>query len=310
MRNVTPLKGVDTPVWQYMRYSPVATGNGVCMATDPRGASRYIYIFYSSSSFWRYDIYTDTYQQLASPGALGSSGTAGGTGTCMRYDTSKGYVWLLLGATTTVGFGYYNIATDTWTTSTSPTGASSYDYQLVHTDSTVNAAGNDDYLYLAGNGATTFKRYSISGNAWTTLTAMPATPGNGCMGFWGYTQDPNLLYFFRGNATSTLYTYSISAGTWATPTIRPTIETYNTGSCGTYIADKNMYVLQKDNTHRCYAFNLATNEIEPFGYIPYVAGTNVTGDKMVNVKTPDGSQFVYYHRQSGQEMFRNMVYWY
>jgi hypothetical protein len=71
-----------------------------------------------------------------------------------------------------------------------------------------------------------------------------------------------------------------------------------------------MYVFQKDNTHRCYAFNLATNEIEPFGYIPYVAGTNVTGDKMVNVKTPDGSQFVYYHRQSGQEMFRNMVYWY
>lgn len=309
MRQSTPLKGVDIPVWQYLRYAPVASAAGTVMCNDPRGTGRYIYIIYSITSFWRYDVYTDTYQQLASPNALGGSGTWG-AGTCMRFDASKNQIWLLNGYTTTAGFGVYDIATDVWTQKTGPAVAWATDAQLIHPDTTVAATtASDDYIYLAGNNATTFKRYSISANTWSDMAVAPGTLGAGLMAFWAYNQDVNSIYVFRGGGTATLYKYSISGNTWSTVTIRPTIETFNTGSCGSYYQDKGMYIFQKDNTHRLYAFNIATSEIEPAGIVPYVGGTAIAGDGLADVKTPDGTTFIYFRRHSATEFFRTMIHW-
>ncbi len=43
--------------------------------------------------------------------------------------------------------------------------------------STYSIEGNDDYLYLLGNGAVTLYRYSISGNSWSTLSPGVARGG-------------------------------------------------------------------------------------------------------------------------------------
>lgn len=55
--------------------------------------------------------------------------------------------------------------------------------------------GNDDFMYLLGNNAVTMYRYSISGNAWTTMaptTARGAAPGAGMSANWaGNTGDTN-----------------------------------------------------------------------------------------------------------------------
>lgn len=314
LRGRTPVKGMDLPTWQYVRPQPAAAGAGCATAIDCRGTNRYMYIIYSITSFWRYDTYTDTWQQLANPNALGGSGTWG-AGTCMRFDPSKGtagYVWLLNGYTTAAGWGYYDIAADTWTQKTLPATAWATDGQLVHTDPafpTTAGLGNDDFIYLFGNNGTVVKKYQISTDAWTTLAASPAAIGAGNMAFWAYQQDADKIYVFRGAGSSTLYSYSISANTWATLTPKPATETFNTGSCGSYLADKNKYIFQKDNSHRLLALDLATNTIEPAGTVPYSGGTAVAGDGLFDIKTSDGSLFVYFRRHSATEMFRTMIHW-
>jgi hypothetical protein len=129
------------------------------------------------------------------------------------------------------------------------------------------------------------------------------------MAFWAYQQDADKIYVFRAGATSTIYSYSISGNSWTTLTVKPSTETFTTGSCGSYVADKNKYVFQKDSTHRLLALDLATNTIEPAGTVPYSGGTAVAGDGLWDIKTSDGSLFIYFRRHSASEMFRTMLHW-
>jgi hypothetical protein len=302
---------VDVPTWQYMRYAPVTAGAGSCCVTDRRGTHRYVYFMYGVSSFWRYDTITDSFQQMASPGALGGSGTWG-AGTVMIFDPTngaEGRLWLLNGYTTTAGWGYYDIATDTWTARTVPGGAFAVDAALAHTDPGYHVSGNGDHIYLAGNNGTVFKRYVISTNTWSDMAAAPGTIGAGCMMFWGWSQDPNAIYLFRGNGTSTLYKYSISGNSWSTVTTIPSIETLTTGSSGAYMPGKNGYAFQKDNSHRMYFLDLATNKIEPFGTAPYIGGTAHAGDALFDIVTADGLRYLYFRRHSATELFRTLVFW-
>ena len=62
--------GIDVPVFQWMRFLPVASAAGCCMCTDERGTNRYIYFVFAAAGFWRYDTYTDSWQQLANPSAF------------------------------------------------------------------------------------------------------------------------------------------------------------------------------------------------------------------------------------------------
>lgn len=305
---------VDLPVWQYVRYAPATAAAGNAMVTDLRGTHRYIYAIYSVASFWRYDTITDTWQQLASPGALGGSGTWG-AGTTMIFDPSRGtagWIWLINGYTTTPGFGYYDIATDTWVSRALPiTTAWGTDGQLVHTCSTYHTSGNDDHIWLVGNNATTLYRYSISGNSWSSaFTAAPAAIGAGCIAEWCWSFNTDRIYVFRGAGTATLYFYSISGTSWSTVTWRPSsVETLTTGSAGIYDPDANRIYIQRDNTHRVWAFDLATSEATPSGTAPFVAGTAHAGCGVMYIKTADGLKFIYFRRHSGTEFWRTLVFW-
>ena len=73
--------------------------------------------------------------------------------------------------------------------------------------------GSGDYIYvLAGGVGTTFYRYSISGNSWSTMTAIPASVSSG-----GdiISTGNDYLYAHRGSSAKDFYRYSISGNSWS-----------------------------------------------------------------------------------------------
>ena len=81
-------KGIDLPVWEWLRFNPVgntAAGWTTCTAYTQ---DRYIYLITTTAApngFWRYDTYSDSWQTLATPNtALLTVGT-------MYYDEREGF---------------------------------------------------------------------------------------------------------------------------------------------------------------------------------------------------------------------------
>lgn len=69
----TLTRGVDLPTWEWTRFAPQAsTSSSVsCYAENPNVLwekhGRYIYYLITSTQFWRYDTWSDVFQQLSSP---------------------------------------------------------------------------------------------------------------------------------------------------------------------------------------------------------------------------------------------------
>lgn len=86
-------KQIDTPVWEWTRFIPVQTATVSCMASgDLPADSRYIY-YINVSALYRYDTWTDSWCQLASPN------TAPATMVAMRYSSYGGFRGRVLGVT-------------------------------------------------------------------------------------------------------------------------------------------------------------------------------------------------------------------
>ena len=193
--------------------------------------------------------------------------------------------------------------------------------------------GNDDYLYLLGNNAVTMYRYSISGNAWTTLAPTAARSGSFAAGgtadwidgvkdsSWNdetygahysttvFKQNGRYIYCLRGGASNTLDLYDIAANTWisAVP-YGQQMETFTTGSSS---VDLDGYIyIQKDATGRIYKFDVAKNVLEPFVLNPVPQGTAVVGDKMFMSTYADGGtviNFLYSLGNTRSELTRWLV---
>lgn len=93
-------KQVDLPVWEWARFAPVVSSATSCSCTADNSTfhpsfGRYIYYFISSTSFWRYDTWTDTYLALA------SAPITAATWTTMRFSGSRGYEGRVISATST-----------------------------------------------------------------------------------------------------------------------------------------------------------------------------------------------------------------
>lgn len=91
---------VDLPVWEWARFAPAVSAAASCSCTADNGQfhvsfGRYIYYFISTTSFWRYDTWTDTYMQLA------SAPIAAATWSSMRFAGSRGYEGRVISATST-----------------------------------------------------------------------------------------------------------------------------------------------------------------------------------------------------------------
>lgn len=186
--------------------------------------------------------------------------------------------------------------------------------------------GNDDYLYLLGNGAVTMYRYSISANTWTTLapiSARAAAPGAGMSGNWvsktGDTfwqnesaiLDGRFLYSFRGAGTADLHRYDIALNTWATISYQRPGETFTTGSC--WDVDGPRIYGMKESTGRFFYYDVTDNEITGFTTDFYPQSTAVVGDKIFTVSYDDGAggdviDWIYYLGNSTATLRRIMIY--
>ena len=94
---------VDTPIWEWCRPNPnaVVTSSLSCSCTPDnsnfhRTSGRYIYYYLTvAGGFWRYDTWSDTYQQLASPM------NAPVTRNSMKYSGASGFFGRVISATST-----------------------------------------------------------------------------------------------------------------------------------------------------------------------------------------------------------------
>lgn len=193
--------------------------------------------------------------------------------------------------------------------------------------------GNDDHFYLLGNAAVAMYRFSISGNAWTTLAptaARAAAPGAGMTADWieGVTatewndgtygnhyltsivhQNGRYIYSFRGAAGNLLDVYDIASNTWVSSVVYgQQMETFGAGSSS---VDLDGYIhIQKDATGRIYRFDVAKNVMEPWVLNPLPQGAAVVGDKMFMTTYTDGAtklNFLYALGQTRAELVRWVV---
>ncbi len=303
---------IDLPAWEVLQPNPAASAAGVCMVNDKRGTNRYIYLLITVTSFWRYDTYANTYQQLANP----PGGTVG-AGTALIFDPSQGTagrIWALISnGTAAPTWQYYDVATNTWTSRSVTNLPATFgtDAALSHTCSTYNAAGNDDYIYLIGNSATVFYRYSISGNSWiATLTAVTAAPGAGCALLWTPGWNTDRIVCIRGSATATIYYYSILNNNWTAITYVPATETFTTGSM---VAQKGMtsdeIFIQKDATLRIFRLDLTDGTLVPVATEFLIAtSTAIVGDRFLYVKETNGIEFLYLGLHTSVNFLRTALF--
>lgn len=84
---------VDLPFFELLNQAPVASGATAGTTSVEDGDDRFIY-YLTGSTFYRYDVVGDTWQQLASPI------TAPATGLAMKYTKRRGYHGRIISATT------------------------------------------------------------------------------------------------------------------------------------------------------------------------------------------------------------------
>lgn len=388
------LKMIDRPMWEQCTTAPANSAAGACMVDD---GERFVYYILSATSFWAYDTWADTWQQLASP----PSGTLA-AGSCLRYVKEMGSqvkgvvygsVYAVIASGTAVVFYRYDIGTNAWSSALSVAGVPATfatDGRLICPEPSLNAymggyhsavalstvtttspalAGATTLsvtaiplalpaaavlnfgtyqspkwavltasaaasatsitvsplvadidvdsvaywyadMFLLGNAATTFYRYNIAGNAWSTtsansanpaLAAVTAAPGAGLVAAWlpGST-DANALdriILVRGAASSNIYEYSLTGNSWSTVTYYPSTDTFTTGTSSAVRQSQgknSKLVLGKDTTGRFYEFNRTKQRMTPLASQTLIAsGAALVGDRSTLVVSPDGIEFLY-----------------
>lgn len=91
-------KQVDLPVWEWLRFSPIASAVPSCTCSANNSQynkiqGRYIYYLITAANFWRYDTYTDTFEQLQTPPI------APATWADIEFEQCQGIEGFVLGAT-------------------------------------------------------------------------------------------------------------------------------------------------------------------------------------------------------------------
>jgi hypothetical protein len=301
----------------------------------------------AAGSFRKYDFATNTWTTLANTGLPATFGTDGrlvatpawidtefksfatGTATAGTANTlsnsAKNWTanqWTNYQLRITGGTGAGQIRTVSSNTATAITVSSNWATNPDAT-STYSLEGNDDFLYLMGNGAVAMYRYSIVGNTWSTLSpvaARAAAPGLGAGGSWIHSvsasdwtaedaiQNGRYIFSVRGGAATAIDRYDIAGNTWAAITYAPANETFTTGT--KYVYSKNRLYIQKDATGRWFAYDFAENSMQPWGTMTYTQGAAVIGDTAFDATYKDGGSeidYIYMLLNTSTVLLRAMV---
>lgn len=117
------------------------------------------------------------------------------------------------------------------------------------------------------------------------------------------------LWSFAGGASSIIDKYDITTDTWEYGNfISPQTEIFTTGSMYAYDGVDRIYI-NVIVTNRIAYFDISKGEIVNSGTIPYGHSTAILGNRMEIVSTSDGLKFLYVMRESGQEMWRTLLFW-
>lgn len=301
-------KGSDEPIWQHIRNFPFSPSSGGYwysnIVTDERGTHRYLYMpMTNTNKFWRYDTYTDSFQQLADPPGPGYTSISN---ICMIFDPSRNYIWMWYYNSGSY-FQYYDIATDTWTprTTTLYVGA-----DMTHTCTTYNNNGDDDSIYTFSLGSSRIRRYSISNNSWSYVGSNvmsyvigPYGGGANIKWLWGY--DPNKIWIMPGYSTNVIFTYDIQNNIYtqefyipATPDYYSSGNPYFTlGTACAYDGDKRIYITN-NLWGRIHYARVDENKYYVACHRPAnPGGYGFTGDykNFCYKKSTDNKQYLYYN---------------
>lgn len=246
--------------------------------------------------------------------------TAGGANTLTN--SAKGWAtnqWANYQVRITAGTGLGQIRTISSNTATVITVSSNW---TTNPDATsqYSIEGNDDYLYFQGNSSTTFYRYSIAGNSWTTLTTRPSNAAAGLSGHWlwdvndsAWTQENSIingrrLYSFRGNSGVVLDYYDIPSNTWTTVTHAPAAEGFTTGTKYVYVG--NYLYIQVNATGRWLRYDFVRSAMDGWGNIIVPQGTAILGDTAWDYSYKDGATtitWIYMILNTSQTLIRCLI---
>lgn len=298
----------------------------------------------SATSHQYYDFATNTWTARSVTGAPASWGTDG------RFVILKG-VQIVTGTATAGGASTLTNGAKTWTVNqwtnfqvriTAGTGAGQVRTIASNTGTvlTVSAAWtivpdatsvysietNQDHAYLMGNNAVTLYRYTLSTNAWATLSpgaARAAAPGLAAslsmiesQTHADWTNESAIingrrLYSFRGGAGAVLDYYDVAANTWTSGVVYGgSQETFTTG---TMCCDLGGYIyIQKESASvaaRFFRYSPSDNELIPWSKLIYSMGAPLLGNRMFGMSYTDTAtlRYVYLLRHTGTELFRCLV---
>lgn len=298
-----------------------------------------------ASGFKSYDVFTGTITTHSTTGLPATWGTDG------RLVATPSYVGAFATGTATAGTSTtLSNSAKAWTTNqwsnyairiTAGTGVGQVRYIASNTGTqiTVSSAwtttpdstsvysieGNDDFLYLLGNGAVTMYRYNITANTWSTLSPVSArasAPAVGMGANWvgkstnstwaneSNIQDGRYIYSFQGGGVGSLHRYDIALNTWETITYLRQQEPFSIGT--SYDYDNGRIYIQQNNLGRFYYYDVVGNQLIPWGYDFYPQSTARAGDKMFTVAHYDGTgdiiTWVYYISSNLNVLRRCMVF--
>ncbi len=206
-----------TGEWIGPKNLPATVGTGGDLIwNETEGAGAYLYaVRGGSNNFYRYDINTNNWANMAnSPAAL-------------SYDTKgtyhNGYIYIPRGSNNGT-FYRYDIAGNSWSSMTDAPASLGYGSVAAYNNS-------DGYIYVTrGNGTNNFYRYDITGNSWTTLSNITTTDGTNYYSYTGarLESDGTNLYLMPGDGETAFLKYDTSNGIWEELKTCPFIQSYGT----------------------------------------------------------------------------------
>lgn len=173
-------------------------------------------------------------------------------------------------------------------------------------------ANQGSELTVASNTANTltFSATTVmdASTQYTILGIPPRSTGMGLVFAYG-NSNGKYVWNFRGGVTTNFDRYDITTDTWQYGNfISPQSELLTLGSMYAYDGADRVYINVNVTNRVCY-FDVATREVVNSGTIPYGHSTAILGNRMEIIDTSDGLKFLYLMRESGQEMWRTLIFW-
>jgi len=176
----------------------------------------------------------------------------------------------------------------------------------------------NEYIITSNTFNTITTAAGIAPDASTAYAILDASPkANGIhidnvTGCSDTTLNHKYLYSFVGTGTVEMERYDITTEKWEKMSYFPQFETNTTGAMYVYDGADRIYICLSTVlggvSGRLVYYDLPTNTIVNASTIPYGMSTAVSGNRMEIIQTVDGLKYLYIMRQSGQEMWRILLW--